>query len=85
MKTEDLGLVINFGTGVMEIWLCVKKNSRKKDQTGGRGGPRGVWQKATLFPDFFPGILPLAKVKKFYTNFPTYIIKCTEQNTKKQT
>ena len=53
VKTEDLGLVINFGTGIMELWLCVKKNSRKKDQTGGRGGPRGVWQKATLFRVFF--------------------------------
>ena len=31
--------------------------SPKKDQTRG-GGPRGVWQKTTLFPDFFFGYLP---------------------------
>ena len=35
---------VNFFTGKMT----------KNDQTGGpRGGPRGVWSKTTLFPDFF--------------------------------
>ena len=32
--------------------------SSKKDQTGGGGGPGGVWQKTTLFPDFFSATFP---------------------------
>ena len=33
---------------------------RENDQTGGGGGPRGVWQKTTLFPDFHLCNLPLS-------------------------
>ena len=59
MKTEDLGLVINIGTGVIGLWLWVNNFSRKKDQTGGRGGPRGGWQKTTLFQVFFRNLITI--------------------------
>ena len=37
-----------------------KLSFTKKNQTGGGGGggPRGVWQKTTLFPDFFSATFP---------------------------
>ena len=40
--------------------------SRKKGQTGGKGGPRGVCQKGTIFPDFFFGALPYRFRKVYY-------------------
>ena len=40
--------------------------TEKRPNWGGRGGgPRGVWQKTTLFPDFFFGYLPLLKIPFF--------------------
>ena len=44
--------------------------SPKKNQTGGvGGGPRGVWQKTTLFPDFFSRYTPLSLVASTLGNF----------------
>ena len=47
--------------------------SRKKGQTGGKGGPRGVCQKGTIFPDFFSAPFPKTTVKSV---FSTYFINC---------
>ena len=70
MTIKNFVLIIFFGNfffGVKFVSANIdaffnKKNggqifSPKKDQTG--GGPRGVWQKTRLFPDFFFGYLPL--------------------------
>ena len=38
---------------------------RKNDQTGGRGGPRGVWQKTILFPNFFLNPSLIEKISEF--------------------
>ena len=70
MTIKNFVLIIFFGTfffGVKFVSANIdaffnKKNggqifSPKKDQTGGVG-PRGVWQKTTLFPDFFSATFP---------------------------
>ena len=44
--------------------MGVKFFHRKKTKVGG-GGPRGVWQKTTLFPDFFSAYSP----KHFSSSF----------------
>ena len=38
--------------------MGVKFFHRKKTKLEGGGGPRGVWQKTTLFPDFFSATFP---------------------------
>ncbi len=70
MTIKNFVLIIFFGKfffGVKFVSANIdaffnKKNggqifSPKKDQTGG-GGPRGVWQKTILFPDFFLATFP---------------------------
>ena len=39
---------------------------RKKGQTGRGGGPRGVWQKATVFPGFFSASFPIPLFVKYF-------------------
>ena len=70
MTIKNFVLIIFFGKfffGVKFVSANIdaffnKKNggqifSPKKDQTGGRGS-RGIWQKTTLFPDFFSATFP---------------------------
>ena len=57
-----MGPSVKFVSAIIDAFSNKKNGgqffSPKKDQTGGGGGPRGVWQKTTLFPDFFFGYLP---------------------------
>ena len=56
----EMGPRVKFVSAILDTFS--EKNggqffSLKKDQTRG-GGPRGVWQKTTLFPDFFSAYSP---------------------------
>ena len=69
-KVKKIFFCLKSVSGIID-WFSIKKMKKKnfhrkispkRPNRGAGGGPRGGWQKTTLFPDFFFCYLPLGKL-----------------------